>query len=436
MIARIALLVVLLLLSGHAAAQSCSHSYTLNNDQCADQGLANIAVWAAANEQIAVYKQGNPNDTRTACFNATGSTSVTIWIRLNGCSSANHKLYTRTFPSGKTCTARPPLGAGWFQTGTGPTCKDGCQYGDSSGGEFTNVTLFPGTPAAVAFRNEQGGQIPSGGLCNNDTEAPKPLTEEQCKTVGTLTQCMMPNGKHCAQASSGKKFCWNPNEAGTKVSDNEGATKSPEGKPNLAPPIPPSNNGQWEQTGSGGTTVNNNGSTTNYTNNTYNSSNGNTGNGGGNTNPDGSENPGEGDGEDDKPNTVAGGSGCGEGAAPTCSGTSCTAEAFASLIQQWRSRCADEDARGEYEGDASSGASNAGGDDEGGTVAGLWDNEGTAPTIDHGKVNIGGGLVIPTVMIFDTSWTVPAEFYDALNIIKFIVIAAFTIAGLVVLWNR
>lgn len=206
------------------------------------------------------------------------------------------------------CAALPPLGAGWFQTGTGPTCKDGCQYGDSAAGEYTNVTLFPGSPGAIAFRNEQGGQIPTGGVCGANSEGPKPLEQETCKTVGTLTQCMMPNGKHCAQAGSGKKFCWNPTEAGTKVSGNEGATKSPEGKPNLAPPIPPTNNGQWEQSGSGTTTVNHNGSTTNYNNNTYNSSNGNTGDGGGATNPDG----GEDDGGDDENEAGTPGDGVGE----------------------------------------------------------------------------------------------------------------------------
>lgn len=339
------------------------------------------------------------------------------------------------FPSTANCATRPPLGGGWFQTGTGPTCKDGCEYGTGPGVDGEGVTFWPGTASALAFKNEQGGQMPTGNTCTDPQEAPKPVTQETCKTVGTLTQCLMPNGKHCAQASTGKKFCWSPTEAGTRVSDNDGATKSPSGLPNNPPPIPPPNNGDWQQTGTGTTSTTHNGNVTNYNTTTYQSTNGGTGSGGGATNPDGSEEPGEGD-DDKDANTVSGGSGCAEGGAPTCSGATCTAELFAILIQQWRSRCADDEARNEFGTDATNGAGDAAGDDTGGLLSSLWDNEVTTPSVDYNKVNIGGGLVIPTVTIFDQTWTAPPEFYDALAIIKFIVIAAFSIAGIVVLWNR
>lgn len=388
---------------------------------------SNAAAWLAASPT----QRRNAKCTLDAPNNRwilSGETWVGFW------SESNVGNYNFT----NTCSSQPPLGDGWFSVGSGPICKDACSYGANTGPDITSVHLFPGTPAAIAFKKEQGGQSPTGQVCQPGADGvPEAISGPQCTTVGTLTQCMLPNGKHCAQSSGGKLFCWQPNETGTKVSSNDAANKTPDGKPNNPPPIPPANNGEWEQTGSGTTTINNNGNTTNYNTNTYGSSSGPVGDGGGATNPDGSEEPGDDGGEDDdKGNTVSGGAGCGDGAAPTCSGSSCTAEAFAILIQQWRARCADEEARGQFDTDATSGAGDAAGDDHGGMLATLWGSEAEAPSIDHNKVSIGGGLVIPTVTIFDQTWTAPPEFYDALGIIKFIVIASFTIAGLVVLWNR
>lgn len=430
--------VVLVLLSlavvgvddAQAQTSGCpANSVPTSGTGCGAQGAAYSACMAAA----AAYTGAKS----AACETVSGSGSWRLYSctrsgSATGCNGVARFYY---FPVDQLCSNQSPLAEGWFSVGSGPICKDGCAYGGESAPNVTTLTLFPGSPAAKAFRQEQGGFTPTGDVCTSSSGGGEPLTGEQCSTVGTLTQCMLPNGKHCAQASTGKKFCWNPNETGTKVSSNDGATKSPDGKPNNPPPIPPANNGNWEQNGSGSTTINNNGNSTTYNNNTYQSSNGSTGDGGGSTNPDGSEEPGD-DGDGDKPNTVSGGGSCGEGSAPTCSGTSCTAEAFAILIQQWRSRCADEEARGQFDSDATSGAGDASGDDHGGMLANLWGAEAEAPSIDHNKVNIGGGLVIPTVTIFDQTWTAPPEFYDALGIIKFIVIASFTIAGLVVLWNR
>lgn len=412
-----------LLGSPDARAQSVPWETSYANEGLAYQGCMQAASGAAGGGTCT--KSGNGY----SCVSNSGWSCSHSMAGMSG--SSYHRFSV-------ACSAMPALGSGWFSLDGGSAiCKDGCSYGGGGSTGGTTVTIHSGTPGAFSIKEGGGGNAPDGGVCDGGG-GPSQITSPFCKTQGGLTQCVTQDGKHCAKSSSGKLFCWSPNETGTKVNGNEGATKSPADKPNNPPPIPPPNNGNWEQTGSGTTSVtNNNGDTTNYTTNNYTSSNGTEGNGGGTTNPDGSENPGDdGEGDEDKPNTVGGGSGCGEGGAPTCSGSSCTAEAFAILIQQWRARCADEQSRGEYDSDANSGAGDAAGDDTGGLLSSLWDNEGTTPTVDHNKVSIGGGLVIPTVTIFDQTWTAPPEFYDALSIIKFIVIAAFSIAGIVVLWNR
>lgn len=164
----VSVMVLLLLLVGLSAipdakAQSCSSSYTLNNDACPDQGAAFAAVWAAANEQIAVYKQGNPSDNRVACFNATTSVNVTVWIRLGGsCTGSNHKLYTRTFPAGNVCSSRPDQHAWMPPGGTGgpePVCYQGCRYEQILDGG-TSDTFYS----------------PTGGNCQVN-EFPQPRTD-------------------------------------------------------------------------------------------------------------------------------------------------------------------------------------------------------------------------------------------------------------------
>lgn len=129
------------------------------------------------------------------------------------------------------------------------------------------------------------------------------MTQDDCQTIGNLTQCVTSSGKHCAVASSGKKFCWNPGETGTKVSGNEAATKSPAGAAVNDPPVPPANNGTWTQTGQGQVTVNgSSGSTThNVTNHTSNyGADGKGGGAEGEGDSDG-EGEGDGDGEGDEP---------------------------------------------------------------------------------------------------------------------------------------
>ncbi len=416
----------------------------------ADQGAAYSACKAA--EGIAVAHPNTLNAMPNSCSEISYTTINGVMAPKYTCSVATGANNTYAYscnnygggvdgdfawPAGKGCADRngdgdgPPPG-GFISAGSGGSlCFNGCAYNDGGGVAVTQWSFSGGQ--TLNF-NEGTALRPTGAVCDeNSGESPN----EICQTQGTLTQCLMKNGKSCAVSSSGKRFCWGADETGTKVSGNEAATKAPEGKPNNPPPMPPTNNGNWEQTGTGSTSItNNNGETKNYTTNNYTSSSGSNGSGGGSTNPDGSENP-PGDGEGDEPgNSVSGGAGCGQGNAPTCSGPTCTAEGFASLIQQWRARCADEDARGEFDNDANTGSANAGGDDEGGVVAGLWAGDQVIPSLDQNKLSIGGGSPLPSVQLYDTTWSVPDGWHDALAIIRQIIIAAFMVAAFVIVWNR
>lgn len=118
--------------------------------------------------------------------------------------------------------------------------------------------------------------------------------------VGNLTQCALPDGRHCAVASTGKKFCFAPNETGTKVSGNEAVTKAPVGVAVKEPPVPPKNNGDWQASGTGTASVSGNGTTNNYNISTFNSNYGTEGKGGG------AEGDGPGEGEGDGEGGTAG----------------------------------------------------------------------------------------------------------------------------------
>lgn len=264
------------------------------------------------------------------------------------------------WPPAKMCSMLGPLSEGWFQVGSGSTtCKDGCEYGASSGSGITSYELFPGSPEAIQFKKEQGGSSPTGATCAADNPSQGvPVTEQKCVTQGALTQCVRPDGKHCAAASNGKMFCWNPSEAGTKQDKNDAATKSPSGLPSNPPTNKPPNNGDWQQTGQGTTIVNNNGNTTNYNTSTFSSNYGSEGTGGGSTNPDGSENPGPGggDGEGDDGHGTVGGDGQCQGTF-TCSGGDPVLCAIAQ--QQYQARCEADgrfDGEGTFPGDGDGGA--------------------------------------------------------------------------------
>lgn len=173
---------------------------------------------------------------------------------------------------------------------------------------------------------------------------------------GTLTQCVTQDGKSCAVSSTGKSFCWDPNERGTKTSGNEAATKTDAGKPPTMPPVPPKNGGEWENKGEANVSITNNttNTTNNYTTNSWQSSYGSAGSGASGGGAQGEPNSGsgdgsgkedgEGDGEGDH-GSVGGGNTCAGGF--TCTGGDPVLCAIAQ--QQFMARC---EAAGRAEGGA------------------------------------------------------------------------------------
>lgn len=189
-----------------------------------------------------------------------------------------------------SCASLPPLNSGWSSLGNGASCQGGCSYGPATSSE---TTAFNGrTYFSLA------GAAPTGGLCTVGDGSGSTVSADDCTKQGNLTQCIKPDGRQCAKSSSGKEFCWSATEAGTKVSGNEGATKSPVGTNINAPNSKPSNGGDWQQSGQGTSSSTSGGNTTNYNITNWTSSYGSQGNGSGDGSGDGE---GDGDGDGDSP---------------------------------------------------------------------------------------------------------------------------------------
>lgn len=254
----------------------------------ADQGIA----WAACNNRAATV--GAQNNTQYACFQHQSNGYRTCQASYTPESACNNPGgYTATWPTNAGCAARPPTSGGYYQAGTSAMwCNSGCAYTGGAGTQALTVhgKTYYKMPSMTA----------TGAVCDYAQNEGSQVTQEECSTQGNLTQCVRPDGKHCAVASSGKRFCWNPDESGVKQEGNEGATKSPTSTAINAPKNPPPNGGDWQSGGNGTVGTSSGGTTNNYNITNWNSSYGNQGNGGGSTNPDGSENGnGDGDGDDD-----------------------------------------------------------------------------------------------------------------------------------------
>lgn len=171
-------------------------------------------------------------------------------------------------------------------TSSGNVCSNGCMFAGGGGG--VSVTI-----GSVTYGEKQGA-TPTGAVCTaSDIQASAEVTQDDCQTIGSLTQCVTPQGKHCAVASTGKKFCWTPAETGTKVSGNEAATKSPQAATVNPPATPPKNGGQWQQGSTGTVTVGGSSGSTTYNVTNHTSNYGTEGDGGG---AEGDEGDGSGEG--------------------------------------------------------------------------------------------------------------------------------------------
>lgn len=339
----------------------------------------------------------------------------------------------------------------------------------------------------------------SGDVCEAPSGppgiSPEPPTKEdqtkpkppECVALGNgQTSCVRPDGQHCATASTGKTFCWSPTETGEKKDGTDAQTKGEKGKPVTAPPSPnPEKEYQRTEGHQQTACINNTCTTYNVTNFTEtgkgtskNSTGDNAADGTGNTSGNGTPGKGSGNGSGGKEgegdsasdsgncetpplctgdtlkclhlrytwknqcntakDTITGGDECGAGNVPVCIGKGCKAQEYAMLLQQWRGRCAAEEARGKLANDAAAGAADAAGDNESAAVSELW-KKGPGQGgqgLDRNKLTLGGGELFPAIDIFGTAWAPPAQLYSVLEMIRQLVIAAGALAAMYILFKK
>lgn len=388
-----------------------------------------------------------------------------------------------------TCASRnsknPPGDAAlWYSAPS--TCVSGCKIlGTPFSQENGGVKVYGMkdryyTGETCEAPGGKDGISPDSG--KEEQTKPKP---NECTALGNgQTACVKPDGDHCATSSTGKTFCWKPNETGEKKDGPDAQTKGEKGQPVL-PPLSddPTKEYQRKEGHQQTACVNNTCTTYNVTNyqqtgkgEAKNSTGDNSADGSGNTSGNGTpgkgsgggESEGEGDSASDSGNceepplctgdtlkclhlrytwksqcntmkdTVTGGDDCGAGNVPVCVGKGCKAQEYASLLQQWRGRCAAESDRAKLGADATAGAADAAGDNEGDAVADLWkkgpgqDGQG----LDRNKLTLGGGELFPSIDIMGTAWAPPAQLYSVLNMIRQLVIAAGALAAMYILFRK
>lgn len=207
-----------------------------------------------------------------------------------GSASAWGTTYTLAqVPYTASCSSRAPLGAGVVGGGDGTSaCSNGCKFG---GGTYGGISVvMNGKTWALT-----DGMRPTGDTCTAGAGSGSPVTQDDCVAQGGLTQCMKADGRQCAVSSSGKQFCWQPSEAGTKKSGNEAATKSPVNTAINAPTTPPANGGTWTTTAQGTSSTTSSSGTSNFNVTNWTSDYGSAGSGGG---AEGDSGSGDGDGDD------------------------------------------------------------------------------------------------------------------------------------------
>jgi len=370
-----------------------------------------------------------------------------------------------------------------------PTCITGCKV---QGEAFTSSTggvklygmrdrTYTGDTCAAQNINANEINQPEEQQKTEDETKPK---GPECTALGNgQTGCQKPNGDYCATSSTGKTFCWKPSEKGKKTDAQDGQTRDEKGKPVTPPDTPPAPDKDWQRKEGHQqeACINNTCVTYNVTN--YGSTDkGSAKNGSGDNNVDGTGNtsgngaPGKGSGGGDKEgegdsatdsgnceaapmctgdtlkclhlrytwknqcNTtkdeVVGGDDC--KSVPVCIGKGCKAQEYASVLQQWRGRCAAEGDRAKLAADAAAGAADAAGDDQSAAVSDLWkkgpgqDGQG----LDRNKLTLGGGELFPAIDIMGTAWAPPAQLYSVLQMIRQLVIAAGALAAMYILFRK
>ena len=360
------------------------------------------------------------------------------------------------------------------------SCISGCKVlGTPVSSQTGGVKIY-----GIKDRTYSGDICAPPNLTNNISQlqadkddATKPKGNECTALDAGQTGCLKPNGDYCATASTGKTFCWSPQETGKKSDGSEAQTKSPKGDP-VTPPSTTITDQEWQRTEGHQQTacVNTTCTTYNITNyssvpagTSKNSTGDNSATGSGNTSGNGAPAKGTKDGDDDgdgdsasdsgncttppactgdtlkclhlkftwktQCNTlrseITKGDGCAEGDVPVCAGESCKAADYASVLQQWKQRCAAQ-ALGEGMATRAAGISNP---DDAGVVDGIWGGEsaGSSLTLRQDMVQVGGGgSLLPDVDIEGSHWTVPQGFYDAIAAVRMVIIAMCTVIAMFV----
>lgn len=213
---------------------------------------------------------------------------------------------------------------------SGAACINGCFYKPSESVQTGSFQFNLQSPGGLQFVHE-GAAVwdPTGAQCGQaDENKPYDPTKPVCTQQGSLTQCVQPDGKFCATASTGKRICWNPGETGQKQT----LDGSLAGDRQKAPGTPGVTGIEGGNTANSQTSVNN----TTY-NNEFKEGGSPSGTSQSNTGEGGSENPDGSDKDEGDDGSASGGGSC--AAPPSCSGDAINC---AVLDQQWRTRCAND----------------------------------------------------------------------------------------------
>lgn len=245
-----------------SVSAAISGMQSVMNQQCAD---ALAAGYRACPERIVREARCLPVDRGTTSHDCdflyvaksssgqtTNTRTISRRVSKTGCPDGqewNLELGACDAP----CSSRSVMSGGMVKisasyNGDTAACDRGCKMmpvsdvvGVGLGENPSFITFFTSGWAATGESCAAG----DFGVVGDDTGGGN--DGEQCTQQDNLTQCMKPDGRHCAVASSGKEFCWQPGENGIKASGNDAATKSPQGKEAKPPPLPPNNGGDWEQ---------------------------------------------------------------------------------------------------------------------------------------------------------------------------------------------
>ena len=466
----------------NARASSCP------NEGSCDRGEAYSAAWALSRQHAA--KVSTPASPRVACepkhavTTATRGSYTTVVCYKEGGASGGPQ--DGTFYYGKQCSDRnsnSPIGDKAASSPMPwPNCVAGCkvQQQHISFGQPGGVMLYGrsnGTYLDETCTAPETSQ--DGAIDTRETKEEQPKkSEPECTALGGgQTACYKPDGEYCATASTGKSFCWQPQESGKKVDGGDAQVKSKAGDQVLPPDVKIEDKDWQRKEGHQATAcVNNTCITYNVTNfqtvpggTAKNSTGDNKADGSGNTSGNGTPKDGEGDNDDgdsasdsgsceippactgntlkclhlrytwkiecnSRSSEIKNGDGCGANDVPTCAGNSCKAEAYSQLLQQWKQRCAMQ-AMGEGMAARAAAIGGSNGDDAG-VVDGIWGGEdgGSGLTLRRDLISVsGGGSLLPTgISIEGQAWEVPQGFYDAIAAIRMVIIAMCTVIAMFV----